>query len=92
MCPVLAVYGEKDSQVPAGENLPAVRQAIRFGSNMNFTIKELPGLNHLLQTAETGYASEYGNIEDTISPKALKIIRDWILERTAATLAIAPFK
>lgn len=80
-CPVLAVYGEKDIQVPAGENLPAARQALKSGSNENFTVKELPGLNHLLQTAEKGDVSEYGNIEETISPKALKIIGDWILER-----------
>ncbi len=81
ICPVLAVYGEKDVQVPPGENLPAARQALKSGSNENFTVKELPSLNHLLQTAEKGDTSEYGNIEETISPKALKIIGDWILER-----------
>lgn len=83
ICPVLAVYGEKDVQVPPGENLPAVKQALKSGNNENFTIKELPGLNHLLQTAERGDTSEYGHIEETISPKALKIIGDWILEQAS---------
>ena len=44
---------------------------------------ELPGLNHLLQTAETGAVSEYGHIEETISPEALKTIGDWILEQAS---------
>jgi len=29
------------------------------GGNKNFEIKELPGLNHLFQTAETGSPAEY---------------------------------
>ena len=82
-CPVLAVYGEKDVQVPAVENLPAAIQGLKSGNNENFTVKELPGLNHLLQTAEKGHTSEYGHIEETISPKALKLIGDWILEQAA---------
>ncbi|MBN1222510.1 MAG: alpha/beta hydrolase [Candidatus Aminicenantes bacterium] len=82
-CPVLALNGEKDVQVPAKENLPAIRRALKSGGNKNFTVKELPDLNHLLQTAETGSISEYGKIEETMSPAALQIIGDWILERTS---------
>ena len=44
-------------------------------------VKELLSLNHLLQTAETGDISEYGKIEETMSPTALQIIGDWILEQ-----------
>ena len=53
-CPVLAINGELDKQVLAQENLPAIEQALREGGNTHFTIKELPGLNHLFQTAKTG--------------------------------------
>jgi hypothetical protein len=49
--------------------------------NSDYTIVELPGLNHLFQTAETGAESEYSRIEETIAPKVLKIISDWISER-----------
>ena len=80
-CPVLAVNGEKDMQVPPGENLEAIKRALKGGGNKHFTVKELPHLNHLFQTAETGNISEYGKIEETLSPSALQIIGDWILEQ-----------
>lgn len=81
-CPVLAINGEKDFQVPPKENLSAIEKALVAGGNKNFIVKELPGLNHLFQTAQTGVPSEYAKIEETISPIALKIISDWILEQT----------
>ncbi len=81
-CPVLAVIGELDLQVPPKENLPAIEEALEVGGNDHYTVKELPGLNHLFQTAQTGALSEYAKIEETISPTALKIIADWILEQT----------
>ncbi|MBU2440456.1 alpha/beta fold hydrolase [bacterium] len=81
-CPILAINGEKDFQVPPKENLSAIEEALKAGDNKNFTIKELPDLNHLFQTAQTGLPSEYAKIEETISPNALKLIGDWILEQT----------
>ncbi len=81
-CPVLAINGEKDLQVPPKENLTAIEGALKKAGHPDFTIMELPGLNHLFQTAETGLISEYGKIEETFSPTALKIIGDWITYRT----------
>lgn len=81
-CPVLAINGEKDVQVTSKENLRAIIGALKAGGNKNYTVKELPNLNHLLQNAETGNISEYGKIEETMSPTALQIIGDWILEQT----------
>jgi hypothetical protein len=40
---------------------------------------EIPGVNHLFQTCETGAIAEYAQIEETISPNVLNILRDWIL-------------
>lgn len=82
ICPVLAVNGEKDVHVTPKENLRAIRRALKTGGNKNYTVKELPNLNHLLQTAGTGNISEYGKIEETMSPIALQIIGDWILKQT----------
>ena len=82
-CPVLAINGEKDVQVPSKENLAAIVKTLEAGGNSNYTIKELSHLNHLLQTAETGNISEYGKIEETMSPTALHLIGNWILEQTA---------
>lgn len=81
-CPVLAINGEKDLQVPPKENLSAIEEALKSGGNQDYTIKELPNLNHLFQTAQTGLPAEYVKIEETISPVALKIVGDWILEQT----------
>ncbi|RXG63769.1 alpha/beta fold hydrolase [Candidatus Atribacteria bacterium 1244-E10-H5-B2] len=81
-CPVLAINGEKDLQVPPKENLSAIEEALKGGGNQNYTIKELPNLNHLFQAAQTGLPAEYAKIEETISPIALKIIADWIFEQT----------
>jgi hypothetical protein len=78
-CPVLALGGEKDLQVPAKENLGAIKQALVEGGNEKVTVVELPGLNHLFQTAETGVPAEYARIEETMSPTALERIGDWIL-------------
>ena len=81
-CPVLAINGEKDLQVPPKENLSAIEEALKSGGNQDYIIKELPNLNHLFQTAQTGLPTEYAKIEETISPNALKLIGDWILEQT----------
>ncbi|MGV8075839.1 MAG: alpha/beta hydrolase family protein [Methanosarcina sp.] len=81
-CPVLAINGEKDLQVPPEENLLAIENALKAGSNENYTVKELPGLNHLFQTTQTGSPTEYSKIEETISPDALELIGNWISEHT----------
>ena len=78
-CPVLAVIGGRDLQVSPGENLAGIAEALKDGGNRNFVVKELPDLNHLLQTAGTGAESEYAQIEETIAPFALKTIGDWII-------------
>ncbi|MGQ9779959.1 MAG: alpha/beta hydrolase family protein [Bacillota bacterium] len=79
ICPVLALNGEKDLQVPAAENLPQIEAALRAGGIRDFTVKVLPGLNHLFQTCKTGSPAEYGQIEETFSPAALAIIGDWLV-------------
>jgi fermentation-respiration switch protein FrsA (DUF1100 family) len=84
-CPVLAINGEKDLQVPPEENLQAIEEALKAGGNRDYTVKELPGLNHLFQTAETGSPSEYARINETISPAALELIGDWVSEHTEGT-------
>jgi uncharacterized protein len=82
-CPVLALNGENDLQVPADENLREIEAALKAGGNADATVVRLPKLNHLFQTSETGSLNEYVKIEETIAPVALKTIGDWILKRTA---------
>jgi uncharacterized protein len=79
-CPVLAINGEKDLQVPPDQNLPPIRKALAASGNKNYEVDELPGLNHLFQTAKTGAISEYGEIEETMSPVAMEKVAAWILK------------
>ncbi len=81
-CPVLALIGEKDLQVPPKENLKAIKEALAKGGNTKVTVKELPNLNHLFQECETGSPFEYASIEQTISPTALSEIMNWIQTQT----------
>jgi len=77
-CPVLAVNGSKDMQVPSEVNLAAIKNALDRGKNSNFKIKEFEGLNHLFQECNTGSVMEYATIKQTFSPVVLEEILNWI--------------
>ncbi|MGH6887372.1 MAG: alpha/beta hydrolase family protein, partial [Geminicoccales bacterium] len=77
-CPVLALNGELDLQVPATQNLPTIVAALEAGGNPDYEAAKLPRLNHLFQTAETGSPTEYAAIEETFAPAALKLLTDWL--------------
>ncbi|MCX5925195.1 MAG: alpha/beta fold hydrolase [Candidatus Dependentiae bacterium] len=79
--PVLVVMGECDLQVSPKQNTPAIMQALKESGNHDYTIVELPQLNHLLQTCKTGAVAEYAIIEETIAPIALDTMCQWILAR-----------
>ncbi len=82
-CPVLAICGKKDLQVACDDNLAGIKASVLSGGNEQVTVVPLEDLNHLLQTAETGAVSEYGTIEETIAPIALKTVGDWITKQVA---------
>lgn len=81
-CDVLVLNGEKDLQVAADQNVPAITDALTKGGNQKFTVKRYPNLNHLFQECETGAITEYRNIEQTFSPKVLTDISNWIIKIT----------
>lgn len=80
-CPVLAINGSKDFQVPAKENLEAIKKVLEANGNKKVKTVEFDNLNHLFQECETGAINEYASIEQTISPIALKGILNWILQQ-----------
>jgi pimeloyl-ACP methyl ester carboxylesterase len=80
--PVLAINGGKDIQVSAAENLAGFSRLLKKAGNKDFKTLQLPGLNHLFQTAVTGYPDEYAAIDETISPAVLQVITDWIKQHT----------
>ena len=80
--PVLALNGELDLQVAVKENFDLMGAGLKAGGNEDVTLKAFPKLNHLFQPTQTGLPSEYGKIEETMSPEVLKTMSDWILRRT----------
>lgn len=74
--PVLALGGSLDTQVPAAENLGAIRQAL--AANDQATVVELAGLNHMFQHARSGTIGEIADIEETFAPDVMAMIADWI--------------
>lgn len=80
-CPVLAVNGSKDLQVPCKENLEGIAKALADGGNKDVTTREFADLNHLFQKATTGLPAEYGMLEETFSPAVLEAVTEWIKKR-----------
>lgn len=79
--PVLVMIGELDLQVPPGDNLPAIEEALLRGGNRDVTVMELEGLNHLFQHAASGSPTEYARTEETMAPEAMEAVAQWILAR-----------
>ena len=77
-CPVFALIGERDLQVPPQENLAAIEEIAKSSGNKNVVTKELKGMNHLFQECETGLPNEYGQIEQTLAPLFLEEVNTWI--------------
>jgi len=80
-CPTLAIWGSNDVQVLPDMNRAKILRAIGRNQNLEAQLEILPSLNHLLQTSKTGLPEEYEEIEETISPSALRAIRIWAEEQ-----------
>ena len=78
-CPVLALNGTKDLQVPYKADLDAIDKYLTQAGNKHYTIMKIEGVNHLFQHANTGLPTEYSTIEETFAPEALKAMSDFIL-------------
>ncbi|MFV0593190.1 MAG: alpha/beta hydrolase [Draconibacterium sp.] len=78
-CPVLALNGSKDVQVPVS-NLKKIYGAVTSGGNMQVDTLSFEGHNHLFQRCTNGAVAEYAQIEQTIDPEVLKVMTNWILK------------
>ena len=80
--PVLALFCDRDLLVPIKQNLLPFRKALEVSGNNDYTILQMPELNHRFQHCKIGTESEYTEIEETMAPEVLKIISEWIVART----------
>lgn len=79
--PILALYSSLDTLVPSDPNRTLMTQILQEADHPDYTVLELPMLNHVLQTCRTGSIKEFAIIDETASPEALKTMADWILKR-----------
>jgi uncharacterized protein len=77
-CKVLALNGSKDVQVVAEPNLNGIRSSLKKSKSPEYEVIEIPGLNHLFQTCIKCSPSEYNDLEESFSPKALDIMGNWL--------------
>jgi uncharacterized protein len=77
-CKVLALNGSKDVQVIATSNLSGIRSSLKKSKSPEYETIEIPGLNHLFQTCIKCNPSEYNDLEESFSPKALEIMGTWL--------------
>jgi pimeloyl-ACP methyl ester carboxylesterase len=80
-CPVLAIWAEKDTQVLFEANRTKLQDIITHNTNLQADLVVLPGLNHLLQKADTGLPDEYDRIDRAIEPLALEVFSNWLKQR-----------
>lgn len=77
-CPVLALFGERDLQVPTEANRAIMEEIAKKSGNRDWTIKVIPGANHLYQAATTGSASEYAKLKKEFAPGFEDILVSWV--------------
>ena len=80
--PVLALYGELDTQVPVELNATAFSEIVTGAGNLDYTVATLAQANHLFQEALTGSISEYAELKPEFIPGFLESISEWILRQT----------
>lgn len=78
--PVLVIGGDLDQQTAPEVNFPPIQRAFE-ATGVDATLRRFPGLNHLLQPADTGLPTEYGSLAITIDEAVLEEIIAWILQR-----------
>lgn len=80
-CPVLAVFGAKDTFLPAEKSARIWREALDEAGNDDVTIRVFPHGDHSLIESETGGLRETARARRFV-PGYFELLRDWTLERT----------
>ena len=78
--PVIALYGELDTQVAAAANSTAMSEAIAESSVPSHTIATIFSANHLFQEAVTGSVDEYARLKREFVPDFVTILTEWFID------------
>jgi pimeloyl-ACP methyl ester carboxylesterase len=77
-CPVFAMFGARDTQVPPSLNRQPLEAALAKAGNTRLTVKVYPEANHLFIKANTGQATEYPTLEKVFVPGVLEDLASWV--------------
>jgi pimeloyl-ACP methyl ester carboxylesterase len=88
-CPVLALYGDRDTSLPAEKSLPIIRRGLAKAGNADMTIKVFDHADHgIMRTVSGGpkEARERARTRQTgeppeFAPGYLDAMTDWLVER-----------
>jgi pimeloyl-ACP methyl ester carboxylesterase len=80
-CPVLALNGDKDKQVPAEVNLSNIAAALTKAGNKDVTTTIVKGKNHLFQSCTTCTIQEYSTLDETFSEEVMAMMLEWMRKR-----------
>lgn len=75
--PVLALFGDKDTQVDTDINRKALREFSKLYKS-GIRIVTISNANHLFQDAITGSPDEYANLDKSFSPDFTETIIQWL--------------
>ena len=80
--PVLAFFGEKDTQVDPIQGVSAYKKALTEAGNKNFRVELIPNADHNIILSKTGSLKERRSRSSkewqNYAPEYLKIMEDWL--------------
>jgi uncharacterized protein len=79
-CPVLALFGGKDTVVPPEKNAPLLEQALKAGGNRDYTIKVFPDGEHVLLATTSGARRDVPLWSEFV-PGYFETMLDWLRSR-----------
>jgi uncharacterized protein len=80
-CPVLAIWGERDTMVPAKRSAELIEGALRSAGNTNYVIKSFPKARHGIDLPGKQRLPE-GWVDWQFAPGYIELMSRWIKERS----------
>lgn len=79
-CPILALFGAKDSGIPVEKNRGRWLEALTRGGHRKHALIVVPAANHVMFEAKTGSMFEIPSLDGFV-PAYRRILLDWLRQR-----------